>query len=418
MTSNASSRRSSVRSAAAHTGPSQQEYDGLNDRCTGLEEQIASLKSRADAAEKQLAAVSTERDAAVRTAGDHKKRCEEAELETAGFKAQMGDERDIYAQLEEEKRNAKRHNELRLSVEANFASLSEAFEELQAEHEDLNTRFSDADRDARIFKARTESLEEAHVAIEAQLMATQQERDETLTSLNMKTSAFDREVKDHLATKAELERMQRLSRELQEQAETQRFTEDKLRKEIAGQKREAQELHVIAENAGEMELRNDQLMAQQAASQKEVSELRLLVGRLQAQITTMDEEEKIFKQTSVSLKQYQLLRDQLAESQKRCGEVQRSEKRWQREREQLLDEILKLKQELKSRQPKKNRMMEMEVQNELLMGMLKSSPKQFNAARKAPGARGKAQQTPPRQLPPLEANTSNGTDSYDDADLE
>jgi chromosome segregation ATPase len=362
---------------------------------------------------------------ALRDAADAKYLAEKAERAATDAQAaeselqdKMADDRDIYTQLEAEKANAKKHNDLRLSVESNFAALSEQFEELQNEHEGLTSRFGDADRECRMAKGRLATLEDMTGGLEAGLAQAQKERDEANLQVGHKTGLHDREVKDHNYTKGELERVTQAQEDLQDQVDTQRFVEDNLRKELLDVRREASELQHKAANGAELEIKNEHLMAQSAATAKEMSELRLLVTRLQSTIATMDEEETHRKETSVSLKQYQLVKDQLAESQRRVAEVQRAEKGWAKERAKLLDEIAKLKQELRSRQPRKNRIMEMEVQNELLMGMLKSSPKQFNAARRA---NGKPQQTPPRSLPPLDSpvgNPANGSDHDDDDDAD
>jgi hypothetical protein len=384
--------------------------ESLQERCRSLEAECHTLLNRAIQSEQQHADAGAERDRYAMTCDALKEeklslqaRFHALENENQSLMTQLaeqseaGGDRDTTATLEQERANAKRANELRINLETNFAELSVQFEVLQGEHETLRFNYKTKCTELDNALANIETLDTNCTALERAASAAADERDSATKALNETRTELAKEKKTHDKCKDDLRKTQNSMVDLRAQFDGLQVADDKLKRDYEALKKKAALWKKQAELSSDLQLRNEQLVAQFSFSQKEVADAKKEISRLQAMLVDLEEEEKARKNHSISPKTLQFLRDQLAEANEKLRELRAKEKRWADDKTALEQQVKRLKFELGKKNPSQLRLMEMEVQNELLLGMLQhtNSPprvKPSTIPKPRPGA---------RKLPPL-----------------
>jgi hypothetical protein len=395
--------------------------EALQERCRALEAECHTLLNRSIQSEQMHSEAAAERDRLQAAVVNHKEDLSRLETRISALKKEndslamqlaeqaelVGGDRDIKSTLENEKANAKRANELRIELESNFAELSVQFDSLQSEHEDLRAKYGRTSRDLETALSEVESLSATAKAMEEAAAMAGEERDSAVRARDKTAQELAKERKAHDKTKEENSRLQNSLNDLRGQHDELLNQHDKLKKDYEALKKKAAIWKKQAEAARDLELRNEQLVAQFNFSQKELADARKEITRLQAQLLSIEDEDRLRRQGAINPKMLQYLRDQLAEANERLKELRAKEKTWGDQVAAFQAQVKRLKYELAKRNPSQLRLMEMEVQNELLLGMLQSTnspPRQrVSTIPKAAGA--VASRTPgPRKLPPLQAD--------------
>lgn len=386
--------------------------DALREKLKNVEAECHSLLTRAIQSEQQHADAAAERDNLKSTTSelcadkaDLENRlaaalAEMSDLKDAVAKSQTTDDRDVNALLEQERSNARRHNELRLELEQSFAELSTQFESLQTDHEDCRDKLKVTSRDLDDHRARVKSLEEQAAALEQAAAQTAEDRDSARTQVVDLRSKLEDETKAKQAAQRDASRAQNSLKDLRQQHDELQKSEDRLKRELDSLKKRSSLWKRQAEQAQELEVRNEQLVSQATHAQRELNDARQMIMKLQQQIISLEEEHRRQREEMISPKTVQFLRDQLAEAQGKYKELREKERGWLSQRAALEGQIKRLKYELGKKNPSQLKLMEMEVQNELLLGMLQTSPPRSNA--RAAAAKQRAS-PPPRKLPPLDS---------------
>jgi len=385
--------------------------DTLREKLKNVEAECHSLLTRAIQSEQQYADTVAERDnlkaATTELCGEKaeleiklsKMSAELAEAKQALSKFQDTGDRDINAMLEQERSNARRHNELRLELEQSFAELSTQFETLQSNHEDCRDKLKVTTRDLEDARARVASLEQQTAALELAAAQTAEERDSARAQVADLRVKLEDEIAAKTASQREAQRAQNSLKDLRTQHDELQKSEDRTKRDLDTLKKKSSLWKRQAEQAQELEVRNEQLVSQANHTQRELNDARQIIMKLQQQVITMEEEFRRQRDEMISPKTVQFLKDQLAESQGKCKELREKERGWLSERAALEAQIKRLKYELQKKNPSQLKLMEMEVQNELLLGMLQTSPPRAGKA-----AAAKQRNSPaPRKLPPLDS---------------
>lgn len=332
-------------------------------------ENHASL-SRAIASEQRVAELVQERD---RLKEQLVKAKTEQFVASAGNGGGSATEVSLLELIEHERQNAKKHNELRLAVETNFADLSMQYETLQAEFEDVRNRATSSEEKVKLLTAELEEYKSRCSALETNVAELAETKEHLLAELASLQRKLEDEKQLHDTTKQACLKAHAMMRQMEEDMEAARQREMAAKRELEALKKKAAAWKKQAEQVQEVEARNDQLQAQLAAAQRENQALLQSLRDLQARLLRQEDEERRRRESEITPKMYQFLKDQLDELRRKYDELHEKERRWLHERDDLLVKIKRLTNELRNKNPSALRLMEVEVQNELLMGMLQGN---------------------------------------------
>ena len=334
-----------------------------------LESEGHTLLSRAMSAEGRLVELTAENEKMqleLSSLQDAKAQRESDDEELKHLREEIDGLRDAKAMVDAERKKAEEHNELRLSVE-------HAFNELSKQHEDLMQQLEEAQAEARALRAKAK--DDA-----SKILSLQEEKDALADQLK--------------AAKAE--------------ADAARERESKLQAEFNDFKKKAAGWKKDAERALALESKADSLAKANEKQLQEMKALRAALRQAELDAARFEEERKKWAEMQKKNDANRFLKQQLAELQAKHQSFNEREKAWLRERAELEAKIKRLQWELRNKNPSQLRMMEVEVQNQLLLGMLQHtnepSPKK-KVANKAKAHYGGSPIPAPRVLPPLDSSS-------------
>ena len=385
----------------------QMKGDALVNKTQNLEAENRSLLSRAMAAEQTNTELQSMKESQDSRQEALEARVAELEKLLSGLqqqettlKAQLAAKEEKCTRLEEaersaesERKNAEEHNQLRLKVEKSFNELSKQHEALlrkfDAEHtKDDNWRsaVNAAEIAEAAQRARAETLEKNVLQLTAQLEIQRKELEAATASCEAMRLSEKKRDEELRATKKSLAATQH-------DLETSKANEEHLQEQLESLKHSTAQWKQDGEKAAAFQKAHADAVSANSALTAEMQKLRAQIKRMNGDMRRMEEEDRKRREESVSTKQAQYLKLQLAELGEKQNALHEREKGWLRERQEMMQEIKKLKWELKHKNPSQLRLMEVEVQNELLLGLLQNRSKFASKPGQSP--------QPPRKLPPI-----------------
>lgn len=334
---------------------------------------------------------------------------ERVEAEAATSKAidelqqQLAKVKAIADTAEEEKTNAARNNDLRLSTEHAFEELSRQYEELMASLEAQRNNTERAQREASELRDKLAAMEARALQAEAAAKSAVKDGDALRREAEQQRRQAEREVAARKAADELAAKQRDEIDSLRRQLEAASLREERLKADLEALKVKSASWKKDAERAHELEMQVRSLQSLNDRQARESEELKEQAKEYRAMLRRMEEEERKRREEHVPAKQYQFLKQQHAELTVKLAAHAEKERAWLKERAELLLRIKRLELELRGKNPTLMRMMEVEVQNQLLLGMLQGSTTAAKpgATRRGGGGTVKGSRSVPRKLPPL-----------------